>query len=96
MKTFSLATVAKIIGISKSTLRYYDKLDLLIPKRADNQYRFYNEQDLIYLKYIQVLKHNGCSLTEIRELLSLYEFSLVSTGYCSKTALTYWSPVGKI
>ncbi|MBP9479019.1 MAG: MerR family transcriptional regulator [Sebaldella sp.] len=76
MKTFSLATVAKIIGISKSTLRYYDKLDLLIPKRADNQYRFYNEQDLIYLKYIQVLKHNGCSLTEIRELLSLYELEI--------------------
>lgn len=73
MKKFSIAVVSKIIGISKSTLRYYDKLALLIPKRTDNQYRFYDEKDILLLKYIQVLKYTGYSLSEIKELLSLYD-----------------------
>src|SRR5690606_14334765 len=35
-------------------------------------------------------------LADARLLLFLCTFSLFITGYCSKTALTYWSPFGKI
>ena len=66
MKTGDLA---KIANISLRTLRYYDKIGLLKPSQiAPNGYRQYNEEDLIRLQKILLLKKLGFSLEEIEEI----------------------------
>lgn len=68
---YSIQKTADLLQISKHTLRYYDKIGIMIPKKHENGYRYYEEQDIILLKYIGVLKFIGCSLKEIEELMSL-------------------------
>lgn len=58
-----------MLKISKNTLRYYDRIQLLSPSRNENQYRSYSEKDILDLKYISVLKFAGFSLSSIRKVL---------------------------
>ena len=38
--------VAKLTGVSVRTLQYYDEIGLLIPKKLDNGYRDYSDENL--------------------------------------------------
>lgn len=61
-------------GFSKDTIRYYEKIGLLIvPKTArnDNNYKCYPEEALHTLKAIRKYKELGFTLEEIREMLVL-------------------------
>jgi DNA-binding transcriptional MerR regulator len=60
--------VSEQLQISKDTLRYYDKLKLVCPKRGGNNYRHYTEQDILDLQYIQVLSFTGFTLPEIGQM----------------------------
>ena len=52
------------------TLHHYDRLGLLKPsRRTDAGYRLYNENDLVRLEQIIVLKFLGLPLKRIQELL---------------------------
>lgn len=53
------------------TIRYYEKMGLLNPKRSENGYRHYDENCIAQLKMIVVLKHLGFSLKEISHLTDL-------------------------
>jgi len=66
---YSISELSEILSISKDTLRYYDKIDLFKPKRGENKYRYYTEKDLLELKYIEVMKYAGLSLSEIKMIL---------------------------
>lgn len=57
--------VEKLLGISRSNIRYYEKAGLLHPKRQSNKYRDYSEEDLENLKKILILRKLGCSVEEI-------------------------------
>lgn len=67
MNTYSIQQVSELLHIPKDTLRYYDKLGLVCPKRAENRYRYYTEQDILYLQYAEVMKFSGFTLVEIRQ-----------------------------
>ncbi len=68
--TYSVSQLAKMFGLSRSTLLYYDNLGLLSPKRcAESNYRIYSEQDVERLKQIVVLRRTGISLDEVKRLL---------------------------
>ncbi|MEI5989642.1 hypothetical protein A5881_001135 [Enterococcus termitis] len=62
---------AAILNIPKSTLRYYDKVDLLKPTRKENGYRIYKELDLIMIKYIVVMKYGEFNLEETQLVLNM-------------------------
>ncbi len=66
---FSLTEVSTMLNCSKDTLRYYDRVGLVSPKRKGNNYRVYSVQDIHKLKTIQVLKYSGLSLEKIRIIL---------------------------
>lgn len=70
MGHYLIGEVAEKLSISKDTLRYYDKLKLVSPKRSDNGYRYYKENDLQDIRYLQVMKHSGFKLQEIKLILS--------------------------
>lgn len=42
--------VEKITGLTKKSIRYYEEKGLILPKRLDNDYRSYNEEDVQKLK----------------------------------------------
>jgi len=71
MERFSIKQVSHHLKISKDTLRYYDKLGLVRPMRGENNYRYYTQQNIFDLQYIQVFTFTGFSLSEISHLFQL-------------------------
>jgi DNA-binding transcriptional MerR regulator len=65
-----IGEVAKLIGVSPKTIRYYHEIGLLAePKRTDGGYRLYTAQDLLYLQRIRRLRSLGLPLDCIKEIL---------------------------
>lgn len=58
---------AERTGISKDTIRYYEKIGLLHPEII-NKHREYNNNDVILMETIIKLKQTGFSLLEIKML----------------------------
>ena len=62
---------AQRTGVTVRTLHHYDRLGLLRPGgRTASGYRLYGERELIRLQQIATLKFIGCSLNEIKAVLS--------------------------
>ncbi|AHH18800.1 putative transcriptional regulator [Nocardia nova SH22a] len=62
----SIAEVARISGVTARTLRHYDDIGLLPPARVGaNGYRYYDDEQLLRLQQILVLRELGLNLTEI-------------------------------
>lgn len=59
---------AERTGISKDTIRYYEKIGLLQPEMK-NTHREYNNNDGILMETIIKLKQTGFSLLEIKMLI---------------------------
>lgn len=74
---FSIKQAAKIVNMTSETLRYYDRIGLVIPcyKDESSGYRYYSEQELIRLQTIGLLKYMDLSLTEIKDILQLNDLS---------------------
>lgn len=83
---------AKIYNVSADTVRYYEKEQLLTPRRLENGFRFYDETCERNIIFILVFKQLGFRLQEIRELLQL-ETKPVSSA-CNQTTLDLFQ--GKI
>ncbi|QNU39640.1 MerR family transcriptional regulator [Geobacillus sp. 44B] len=62
---------ARKASVSVRTLRYYDKLGLLVPKHNQSGHRLYTDEDLIQLQYILSLKFLGFSLKKLKIFLKL-------------------------
>ena len=59
---------AECTGISKDTIRYYEKIGLLQPV-LKNKHREYQNHDIILVETIMKLKQTGFSLQEIKMLV---------------------------
>lgn len=66
MKTYTIMQVSELLKISKDTLRYYDSFGLIKPKRGDNRYRYYTDQDVADLQFVEIAKNGDYSLEEIK------------------------------
>jgi|SRR5690625_2334909 len=61
---------SKHTGIPKATLRYYESVGILLPKRNDeNSYRLYSMEQLSLAKLISSLRIANISIKEIRNYL---------------------------
>jgi DNA-binding transcriptional MerR regulator len=58
-------------GLSRDTLRFYEKEGLLKAKRLDNNYRVYQSSDVDRLKFVASARAAGFSLREILDILKL-------------------------
>lgn len=80
-KLFTVGEISKMFGISRDTVRLYDKRGILSPAKSNiNNYRYYTREDLIFFYHIGTLKKFGLPLNMIKMLL--YEGNLNS---CAKT-----------
>lgn len=70
---FTTGELARLNGISKQTLIFYDRAGVFSPSEKDphNGYRYYGADQLELLDHILILKDMGLSLKEIRAFLSL-------------------------
>ncbi|MDD3217821.1 MAG: MerR family transcriptional regulator [Lachnospiraceae bacterium] len=67
MNTYSIGEVAKMLDISISTLRYYDKEGLLNSvERTAGGIRIFKDKDINQLNMVECLKNTGMQLKDIR------------------------------
>lgn len=60
------AQFARLHGVNKRTLHYYDSIGLFAPKeKGDNNYRYYDSSQSLDFDYILMLKELGMSIEEI-------------------------------
>lgn len=71
-KTYSISELAGEFDITTRSIRFYEDQGLLQPGRK-GQTRIYSRQDRVRLKLIMRGKRLGFSLSEIRNLLSLWD-----------------------
>ena len=69
---FTIGDLAREFGVTLRTLRFYEDKHLLNPRRQGLN-RLYGRRDRARLKLILLGKRVGFSLTDIREMLDLYD-----------------------
>lgn len=72
---YTVNQLAKISGVSKRTLRYYDEIGLLNPARfSSGGYRIYGKNEVDMLQQILFYRELDFSLDQIKDLVSVPEF----------------------
>jgi DNA-binding transcriptional MerR regulator len=69
---FSISDLAREFDVTPRAIRFYEDQGLLAPRR-DGQRRIYTPRDRTRLKLTLRGKRLGLSLSEIRELIDMYE-----------------------
>jgi DNA-binding transcriptional MerR regulator len=71
-RTFNIGALAKEGGVNVQTVRYYERIGLVLPiRRSTAGYRIFDGEALARLRFIRRAKELGFTLKEIGELLSL-------------------------
>ena len=67
--SYTIHEIAALYGVGPDALRYYEKLGLVKPRRAQNGYRIYDLNDIYRLTIIRDLRSLGFSMERIGEYL---------------------------
>lgn len=70
-KYYSIGRVSEICNIPIKTLRYYDKINVMVPnlRQENNNYRYYSHDQMVRLFIIKRLRYLGFSLEEVKNIL---------------------------
>lgn len=66
---YKISELATKVGLSRTALLYYEKLNLICGKRLENGYRVYSDQDIQRISLIQQLHLGGLTLKECKVCL---------------------------
>ena len=69
---WTIKQATAVTGFPADTLRYYEKEGMISPKRHENGYRYYDENDIAALKNIAVMKYARFSLAEMKSMEEMY------------------------
>lgn len=72
-RTYTIKELEKVTGVSAHTLRYFDKVGLLCPRRGENGYRIYSLKQVSIAEGIILLQKAMFSNAGIKELLNDYK-----------------------
>lgn len=67
---YLIGDVARMVGLSRDALRFYEKKGVINAKKKDNGYRYYSEDDIYKLMYILYHRKMNTSLEDIEGLMS--------------------------
>lgn len=71
---YTVGEMAKKLGVSSSTLRYYDKEGLLpFVERSEGGMRMFKDVDYEFLKIIGCLKSTGMQLKDIKSFIEMVQ-----------------------
>lgn len=67
-RSYTISEAAKLSGLTESTLRYYEKINIINPIKRDesSKQRVYTEQDLNTLMAVSCLNATGMPLSDMR------------------------------
>lgn len=69
---YTVGEMAKLLGVTASTLRYYDKEGLLpFVERSSGGIRMFRDSDIEWLRVIECMKKAGMSIKDIRQYIEL-------------------------
>lgn len=72
---YTVKQLAKLSGVTVRTLHHYDEVGLLKPAfYGDNQYRYYEEEQLLTLQQILFFRALNFSLSDIQRILRASDF----------------------
>ncbi|UKS23899.1 MerR family transcriptional regulator [Paenibacillus sp. HWE-109] len=69
---YTISDVAKLLGITAHTLRYYEKEEIIAPIRNANGERVYDDANLAWLRFVMRLKQTQMPISQIRKYAQLY------------------------
>ncbi|WP_194202036.1 MerR family transcriptional regulator [Glycomyces albidus] len=71
MIVWRIGQLARMAGVSERTLRYYDRIGLLVPAAVGREtgYRWYGSAELVRLERIRGLQRLGLSLRQIADVV---------------------------
>lgn len=85
---YTVNKLAKLSGVSSRTLRFYDEIGLLKPAfYGDNQYRYYEEEQLLMLQQILFFRELGFPLSDIQQIISSDDFNKIEALNTHKSIL---------
>jgi len=61
--------VSTLLNIPISTILYYERKGLITPKRKENNYRSYDQNDIRDLKMIYLMKEANIPINQIKKIL---------------------------
>ena len=85
-KYYKIGEISKLYNIGTDSLRYYEEMGILNPKRDDNGYRMYSINDIRTLNILRELRGVGFSVNEIKNHLS--DFNLEKTKALFENAIS--------
>jgi len=67
---YSISKLAQLSGVSTRTLRYYDQIGLLRPRRVSNGYRVYGRAEVDLLQQVLFYRALGVPLAQVGRILT--------------------------
>jgi DNA-binding transcriptional MerR regulator len=82
---YKIGDVAKVLGISTNTLRYYEKRGLVNPvKNFENSYRYYDFWDINFLLDSLWFRGFEFSLEQVADMINIPSHHDISVLFCEK------------
>ena len=85
----NIGEIAAQTGLPAKTIRYYEDIGLIRPKRTTNGYRVFAQTDAHKLTFLGRARALGFSIEECRKLLALYEDQDRASGDVKALALEH-------
>ncbi len=71
---YVISVAAKMLGVQTHTLRYYEKIGIIVPKRSQGNIRLYSERDIDLLRRVKTLVEDmGVNLAGVEVILRLMQ-----------------------
>ncbi len=84
----NISDVSKRTGVPAKTIRYYEDIGFITPRRRSNGYRDFSEKDLHKLAFIGRARSLGFTIESCRTLLELYDDKSRASSDVKKVART--------
>lgn len=86
--TYTVKQLAKLSGVSVRTLHWYDEIGLLKPAfHGANNYRYYEEKQMLTLQQILFFKELGFNLNDIQKMLVQNDFDNIKALQAHRATL---------
>lgn len=93
----NIGEVAEMSGLPAKTIRYYEEIGLVRPRREPNGYRRFGPREMHKLRFLARARGLGFSIEDCRELIALYDDEDRSAGEVRKLAESHLARIeGKI
>ena len=89
----NIGDVAKTTGLPAKTIRYYEEIGLVRPRREANGYRVFRDADMHKLAFLGRARALGFSIEDCRTLLALYEDGSRASSDVKRVALDHLAKI---